>query len=71
MSQDFVSRSENINDVIHYLRAECEFEILKLTSFVTNNLIHFEKKSALSAVPRQVPVEEEDYQDIFDFDHPV
>jgi hypothetical protein len=41
--QDFVTRSHNINDVIHYLRVECEFEILKLTSFVTTNLINFER----------------------------
>jgi len=41
--QDFVTRSRNINDVICYLRVECEFEILKLTSFVTTNLISFER----------------------------
>jgi hypothetical protein len=41
--QDFVTRSHSIDDVIHYLRAECEFEILKLTSFVTTNLINFER----------------------------
>ncbi len=41
--QDFVMRSPNVDDVICYLRAECEFEILKLTSFVTTNLISFEK----------------------------
>jgi len=41
--QDFVTRSHNIDDVICYLRVECEFEILKLTSFVTTNLIHFER----------------------------
>ena len=41
--QDFVTRSRNINDVICYLRAECQLEILKLTSFVTTNLINFQK----------------------------
>ncbi len=41
--QDFVTRSHNINDVIYYLRVECEFEILKLTSFVTTNLVNFER----------------------------
>jgi hypothetical protein len=41
--QDFVTRSHSIDDVIYYLRAECEFEILKLTSFVTTNLINFER----------------------------
>ena len=47
--QDFVTRSRNINDVIYYLRAEREFEILKLTSFITTNLIHFERKE----IPRE------------------
>ena len=41
--QDFVTRSQNIDDVICYLRVEREFEILKLTSFVTTNLINFER----------------------------
>jgi hypothetical protein len=41
--QDFVTRSHNIDDVIYYLRVEREFEILKLTSFVTTNLINFER----------------------------
>ena len=44
--QDFVTRSHNIDDVIYYLRAEREFEILKLTSFVTTNLINFERIKA-------------------------
>jgi len=43
---DFVTRSHNIDDVICYLRAEREFEIFKLTSFVTTNLINFERIKA-------------------------
>ncbi len=70
MSQDFVTRSDNINDVIYYLRLEREFEILRLTSFVTTNLIHFEKRAVLSSVLGQVPVDE-DREEIFDIDHPV
>lgn len=42
--QDIVTRSRNIGDVIQYMRAERGFEILRLTSFVTTNLINFEKK---------------------------
>jgi hypothetical protein len=45
--QDFVTRSHDVNDVIYYLRAEREFEVLKLTSFVTTNLINFEKIKVL------------------------
>ncbi len=47
MPQDSVLRSRSIDDVIGYLRAECEFEILKLSSFVTTNLVSFEKIKAL------------------------
>ena len=44
--QDFVTRSRNINDAIYYLRLERCLEILKLTSFVTENLINFERRTA-------------------------
>ena len=69
MSQDFVTRSDNINDVIYYLRVERDFEILKLTSFVTTNLIHFEKRTVPSSTPGQAPLAEE-IEEIFDVDHP-
>jgi hypothetical protein len=67
--QDFVARSRSINDVIYYLRVECEFEILKLTSFVTTNLVNFEKRTVLSPVSRQTP-RDEDIEEIFDVDNP-
>jgi hypothetical protein len=70
MSQDFVTRSENINDVIYYLRLEREFEILRVTSFVTTNLIHFEKRAVLSFAPGRISVDE-DGEEIFDIDNPV
>jgi len=69
ISQDFVTRSDNINDVIYYLRVERDFEILKLTSFVTTNLIHFEKRNVLSSPSSQVP-SAEDVEEIFDIDSP-
>ncbi len=43
MPQESVLRSRCIDDVISYLRAECEFEILRLSSFVTTNLVSFER----------------------------
>ena len=46
MPQDSVLRSRSIDDVIGYLRAECEFEMLKLSSFVTTNLVSFERIKA-------------------------
>lgn len=70
ISQDFVTRSDNINDVIYYLRVERDFEILKLTSFVTTNLIHFEKRTVLSSTSDQPPLAE-DIEEIFDIDNPA
>jgi len=43
LPQDFVTGGNDTNAVIYYLRAERDFEILKLTSFVTTNLFNFEK----------------------------
>jgi hypothetical protein len=63
--QDFVTRSHNINDIIYYLRVECEFEILKLTSFVTTNLINFERKGCSLDKSRQIP-RDNSIEDIFD-----
>jgi len=70
MSQDFVTRSDNINDVIYYLRAECEFEILKLTSFITTNLIHFEKRTALSSISSGQASLDRNSEEFFDIDNP-
>jgi hypothetical protein len=57
MSQDFVTRSDNINDVIYYLRVECEFEVLKLTSFVTTNLVNFERRTGVFSGSHEAPRE--------------
>ena len=42
--QDIITRSRNIDDVIQYMRVERGLEMLRLTSFVTTNLINFAKK---------------------------
>ena len=63
--QDFVTRSRNINDVIYYLRVECEFEILKLTSFITTNLVHFERKELSRDRSHPIPPDDS-IEDIFD-----
>jgi hypothetical protein len=69
MPQDLVARSHSINDVIYYLRVECEFEILKLTSFVTTNLVNFQKRTTLSyTFPEDR--RDEDVEELFDVDHP-
>jgi len=69
MPLDLVARSHSINDVIYYLRAECEFEILKLTSFVTTNLVNFQKRTTLSSTSPQAQ-RDEDIEELFDVDNP-
>ena len=69
MPQELVARSRSINDVIYYLRAECEFEILKLTSFVTTNLVHFEKRTVRSSSFQEVQ-QYKDIEEIFNADRP-
>jgi len=41
--QDFVTRSQDIQDAIDYIRTERHVEVLKITSFVTKDLVSFEK----------------------------
>jgi hypothetical protein len=65
MPQDLVARSHSINDVIYYLRVECEFEILRLTSFVTTNMINFERKEVSQERSHQIP-QGERVEDVFD-----
>ena len=69
MPQDLVARSHSINDVIYYLRVECEFEILKLTSFVTTNLVNFQKRATLSSTSPEAQGDE-DIEELFDVDNP-
>jgi hypothetical protein len=69
MPQDLVARSRSIDDVIYYLRAECELEIIRLTSFVTTNLVHFEKRTVRSSPFQQAP-RDKDIEEIFNVDHP-
>ena len=42
--QDLVTRSSNIEDAIHYIQMERDLEVLRLTSFVTKNLMSFERR---------------------------
>ena len=43
--QDYVTRSRDIGDTMRYIRAEQCLEIVRLTSFVTTNLVDFERKN--------------------------
>ncbi len=44
-TQEFVARSQEITDVLTYLRAERTLEMFKAVSFVTVDSIHFSKKT--------------------------
>jgi hypothetical protein len=62
--QDFVTRSRNIQDTIQYLQMERGFEVLRLISFVTKDLVSFEKrKNSLWPITDQIPVVSGDGQE--------
>ncbi len=44
---DFVVRSNDVNDAITYLWVELGFDLARVSSFETTNLITFEKKEVL------------------------
>lgn len=51
--QDVVARSQNVSDVVTYLHMEWYLEMIKVTSFVTTNLVSFEKSDAFTSDPIQ------------------
>ena len=42
--QNFVTRSPNIQDANHYIQLDRSLEVLRLTSFVTKDLMSFERR---------------------------
>jgi hypothetical protein len=48
--QEFVARSQEMVDVLAYLRAERAFRMFKVVSFITVDLIHFSKRTNLSLI---------------------
>ena len=51
--QSFVARSRDISDTVSYLQAEAALEIVKATSFVTTDLIKFERREIFFSNPDQ------------------
>jgi hypothetical protein len=49
--QEFVARSQEVMDVLAYLRAERVLEMFKVTSFVTADSCHFSKRTDSPASP--------------------
>ncbi len=52
--QEFVARSQEIIDVLTYLRAERTLEMFKVVSFITVDSIHFSRRTNLSPVCDEV-----------------
>ena len=52
--QEFVARSQEIMDVLTYLRAERTLEMFKVVSFITVDSIHFSRRTNLSPVSDEV-----------------
>lgn len=49
--QEFVARSQEVMDVLAYLRAERVLEMFKVMSFVTADSYHFSKRTDSPASP--------------------
>jgi hypothetical protein len=47
-TQEFVARSQEITDVLMYLRAERMLEMFKVVSFVTADSYHFSRRTVSS-----------------------
>ena len=46
--QDYITRSPNIRDAVQYLQMERNIEMIRLTSFVTKDMMSFEKRPSLN-----------------------
>ncbi len=51
--QRFIARSRNVNDILNYLRAEWVLEMVKVTPFVTVDLVNFEKITNYPATAKE------------------
>jgi hypothetical protein len=48
--QEFVAKSQDMRDVLTYLRAERVLEMVKAMPFVTENTVSFEKKTSFTPI---------------------
>ena len=48
--QEFVTKSQDMRDVLTYLRAERSLELAKVMPFVTVDFVSFEKRTSLPAL---------------------
>jgi len=52
--QEFVARSQEMMDVLTYLRAERTLEMFKVVSFITVDSVHFSRRTNLSPISDEV-----------------
>lgn len=52
--QEFVAESQDMMDVLIYLRAERILEMSKVMSFVTVDSVTFEKRTSLSSISGEI-----------------
>jgi hypothetical protein len=52
--QEFVARSQEMIDVLTYLRAERTIEMFKVVSFITVDSIHFSRRTDPSPISDEV-----------------
>ena len=53
-TQEFVARSQEMIDVLTYLRAERTLEMFKVVSFITVDSIHFSRRTDLPPLSDEV-----------------
>jgi hypothetical protein len=53
-TQEFIVRSQEMIDVLTYLRAERALEMFKVVSFTTVDSIHFSRRTNLSPISDEV-----------------
>jgi len=51
--QEFVAKSQNMGDVITYLRAERSLELAKVIPFVTSDSVSFEKRTGFPLIAEE------------------
>ncbi len=48
--QEFVAKSQDMTDVLTYLRVERDLEMIKVMSFVTADTVIFQKRTGLTPI---------------------
>ena len=52
--QEFVAKSQDMRDVLTYLRAERSLELAKVMPFATVDLVRFESRISLPAISDEI-----------------